>query len=802
MPAFPFFIMKPRNYFLLIAIFLLFSPNTFSYFEIGDLAPVYKLAGEPTIRIGLVRNSYSSVISTRETSLIAEQMGEPLRYLNTTSVRVSSKDYQTPVNEYYRLEITDIATREEADALADRLRVQAREMSAVLVGETLDTWRIRFDREIESKEELDSFIAILAEKGFENVKVKPTKYNSPSDDAITLTQQIAQNRKSKVRSLTPILSTILGNSIIDANKNPRRRNMNAVINSSLREVTVAGSGANLSTLKAISISTNNPNGIIYLNGKRYRGKMEVFVNAGGRITVVNVVPVEDYLLGVVPAELSLPQLEAQKAQAVAARSYALGNKDAYDDEGFDMVDTIWSQVYKGVAIESRMGTQAVNETRGMVATYRGKPINAMFTSTCGGRTEDSGNIYEFNEPYLKGVDCSLEGDKHFTPFLIRSSRQPALIRNEANYHFVRLASKYAVNNFLFATNQFNDDYFEDAPSEIELRSWLNQLASKFGKPFPVVNGDSSKPLNLARILHSIIYTPDAVTDADTLLSEADIDYQLSFLDAGEISKRDRLILAPLMRDGWFSIYSDLTIKPNKHYSRGKILNLIDHIYNKKKWSHTFEDGTAKPTENGKLVLRSGRSEQEFIVNPNVYLFRQFGNSFYQVKETALVGGEEVRYKTNGLGEIIYLEIQPSEETTVAEKMSPFTNWHTNKSAATVFAGLKRYVKGLSGSLIDVRVTKQGFSKRAIELEIVTTDGVKTLAGGKIRSALRLREQLFVMDKRYASNGRVLSISFTGRGWGHGIGMCQYGAYGFAKMGVKYDKIINHYYTDIDLVKAY
>ncbi len=59
-----------------------------------------------------------------------------------------------------------------------------------------------------------------------------------------------------------------------------------------------------------------------------------------------------------------------------------------------------------------------------------------------------------------------------------------------------------------------------------------------------------------------------------------------------------------------------------------------------------------------------------------------------------------------------------------------------------------------------------------------------------------------MDKRYASNGRVISFNFTGRGWGHGIGMCQYGAYGFAKMGVKYDRILTHYYTGVDLVKAY
>ncbi len=797
--------MKLRNYLFLILSLFVFTSIIFAGDE--NNFPVYKLEREPTVRIGLLRNSYSAVITTRNTSLVAEGLDGTNRFLNTTRIRVSSKLYKPPVFEYYRFETTDFETKEEAESFANRIKAETQEDVAVMFGSTADKWKVRIGGEVETKPEADNYVAFLTEKGFEGIQIIPTQYTSPSDDAIALTRQILNTPKSKVHSLTgsrPINSRNPRNFVkkISSSRPTRRKNMNAVINPRLREVVAAGRGVNISSLRPITIGSSNSRGIVYLNGKRYRGKMEVFVNAKGRITVVNVVPVEDYLLGVVPAELSLPQIEAQKAQAVAARTYALGNKDDYEAEGFDMVDTVWSQVYKGVRAETRMGTRAVNETRGMVATYQGKPINAMFTSTCGGRTEDSRNIYDFDLPYLKGVHCSLDGKKHFSPFLIKSSREPALIRNEANYEFVRLASKYAVNNFVMVTNRFSDDYFEDAPTETELKSWLNQLAVKFNKPFPLVTAETSKPLRLARVLHSLIYTPDAETDAETLLSEADINYQLSFLDAGEVPKQDRLILATLMRDGWFSIYSDLTIKPNKPYSRGKILNLIDHIYSKKKWSPKFESGTAKPTEDGKLVLRVGRSEREIKISQNVFLFRKFGDAFYQVKETALLGGERVRYKTNSLGEIIYLEIEPTRETTVAEKMSPFTNWRTRKSASSVLASLRRYVRGLSGTLIDINVKKRGFSKRATELEIITTTGKFTLKRGKIRSGLRLREQLFVMDKRYGTNGRVISFTFTGRGWGHGIGMCQYGAYGFAKMGLNYDQIINHYYTDIDLVKAY
>jgi stage II sporulation protein D len=133
-------------------------------------------------------------------------------------------------------------------------------------------------------------------------------------------------------------------------------------------------------------------------------------------------------------------------------------------------------------------------------------------------------------------------------------------------------------------------------------------------------------------------------------------------------------------------------------------------------------------------------------------------------------------------------------------MSPFTNWSTSLSASAVQARLSRYVRGI-GTLYDVNIKRQGYSRRAVELEIVGSNGVKTLKGGKIRSALRLREQLFVIDKRYAG-AQAVSFTFTGRGWGHGVGMCQYGAYGMAKMGIKANEIIRHYYTGAELTKAY
>lgn len=763
----------------------------------------YQLTNEPLIRIGLVTNARYVSITTTDTQLIATSPDEINRFLATNKITVSARSYRPPEVEIYNFEIQNLESAEEAANLAKDIRETTGEKVSFELDTATNTWKIRIGDARESIEEADEFKGVLEEKGVSDVTIVTEKITAPSDEALRLSNQIARNPKSDVRSLG------VNNRPRVVDSNPKTVTPTASVsstndidvNANLREVIVSGTGeaAKFSSLKPVAFGSFNERSTpVKLNGKSYRGKIEVFVNSKGTLTVVNVVPMEDYLLGVVPSELSLPQLEAQKAQAVAARTYAVANINGFASQGFDMLPTVRSQVYKGVSAESGMGTQAVLQTKGIVATYNGKPINALYTSTCGGRTENSENIFDFNEPYLRGVECSLEGRRHFEPFLIKTSRLPAKIEKDENIELVRLMSQLAVNNFYLSSPQLDDKYFEDEPNLNEISNWLNNLAGRFGKTFPNVTKDTAKPIELAKLLASWIYEPNY---ADTLLSESDINYQLSFADAAEIPKDRRAEMAILMRDGWFSIYPDLTMKPNKPLTRARFLKLINQIYEKKKWMPVLQSGTAQPSEDGKLILKSGRSSRPLFVRPDVFLFRQFGKDFYQMKETALIGGENVRFQTDASGAVFYLEVMPSIDPTVAEKMSPFTMWNVNLSASAVQSRLGRYVRGI-GTLIDVNIKQKGYSRRPTELEIIGTGGVKSLKGGKIRSALRLKEQLFFMNKRYGSGGRVVSYSFTGRGWGHGVGMCQYGAYGLAKMGLKYEAILKHYYTGIDLTKAY
>ena len=160
-----------------------------------------------------------------------------------------------------------------------------------------------------------------------------------------------------------------------------------------------------STGPAVFAATAPPSVVSY-KGVRYRGTLRVFAEGTG-LTVVNHVDLEQYLLGVVPREMPSKwgddAPEALKAQAIAARSYAMATRRA--GGSFDMYGDERSQVYGGVNAEDPRTTRAVAETSGMVATLGGTIVTTFFFSTSGGRTENVENIFRGDpRPYLISID--------------------------------------------------------------------------------------------------------------------------------------------------------------------------------------------------------------------------------------------------------------------------------------------------------------------------------------------------------------------------------------------------------------
>ncbi len=143
--------------------------------------------------------------------------------------------------------------------------------------------------------------------------------------------------------------------------------------------------------------------------RRYRGKIEARLKPVG-MQLINIVSLEDYIMGVVSAEMpSSYPLEALKAQAITARTYALANFGKHRAEDFDLCDTSHCQTYNGVSAETPRAAEAVRTTEELVLTYEGKLASVMYSSDCGGATQDISEVRpNVRLPYLCSVTEPME----------------------------------------------------------------------------------------------------------------------------------------------------------------------------------------------------------------------------------------------------------------------------------------------------------------------------------------------------------------------------------------------------------
>ena len=149
-----------------------------------------------------------------------------------------------------------------------------------------------------------------------------------------------------------------------------------------------------------------PNGgTVRLGNYSYRGVIE-FRPSAGRLTAINVIAPEYYLLGVVPLEMSpSSHIQALKAQAIASRTFMMyrTNAGGHRSQGFDLCDSTHCQAYRGTGREHANTTQAVNHTRGQMLFYNNAPILAVYFACCGGVTDYSQNVWNLPKPYLRAV---------------------------------------------------------------------------------------------------------------------------------------------------------------------------------------------------------------------------------------------------------------------------------------------------------------------------------------------------------------------------------------------------------------
>ena len=197
-------------------------------------------------------------------------------------------------------------------------------------------------------------------------------------------------------------------------------------------------------------------GFVSVKRKWYRGHFKV-VNSGNGLTVMNDIPIELYLQGVVPSEMpSSWEHDAHKAQAIAARSYAIANLGKRAKYGYDLKDTPEDQAYGGASAETVQTNDAVAETEGIVLIYDGKIIPAYYSASAGGHTKDASQVWTKDLAYIRAVPSFDDGIK-------KNGHGVGMSQYGANNLAKKGYNAYQILKYFYANTKFakiNPEYYK------------------------------------------------------------------------------------------------------------------------------------------------------------------------------------------------------------------------------------------------------------------------------------------------------------------------------------------------------
>ena len=578
-------------------------------------------------------------------------------------------------------------------------------------------------------------------------------------------------------------------------------------------VSLSGAGGvNLTHTDGFRIYPASSTAFLRVNGKSYRGFLDVFLNKSGRLTLVNQLAMEDYLWGVVPAEMdpdNYPEFAALAAQAIAARTYALKNMGRYRSDGFDLTNDTRTQVYGGVGTEKSVSNDVVLKTAGIVIYYDGKPIDAMFMSTCGGRTEDFGLVYGSNSvPYLKSVLCAVEHDHEDEGVTLAGTHGITGTFRAADGSLANRNIELArVAGLIPLVASVTDDSLSAPVGSDEARRLIDAAAAIIKSPRrapPSASGIASRG-GFLRLAADVFFGGDEI---QRRISRSDENYYMAALtDGAAVPDTLRPTIAYLMQRRLWRPTSENAVDALSLMRRGDaIALLVDWLESEKQdilRRGDFIDAVERKSDKdpGVLRIKSGGGRREFTLSRNLRLFRIDPGQTTPIREMKLIGAEKLAFHLNDKNEIDFMEIELSPSGAASDRLSYAATWKTTLSRSTVAEKL-RDLAGDIGNFMDIQPSRLGLSGRAVQIRAVGSRRTADLNGYRVRNALGLRDTLFTLTREFNADGAVTSFTFSGRGYGHGVGLCQTGAYGMAKAGKNYTDILKTYYTGVDIKKAY
>jgi stage II sporulation protein D len=504
------------------------------------------------------------------------------------------------------------------------------------------------------------------------------------------------------------------------------------------------------------LALETPSQQVEYGKQRYRGRLLVYLNDRGRLNVINELTFEDYLRGVVPMELGpelYPELEALKAQAVAARTYTVRNLGEFEREGFDICGSARCQVYGGMSAERPLSDQAIEDTWGQVLLYRDRPVDALYSAMCGGHTEDVGVVFpRRQEPYLRGVPC-LEGGLAALPTTV-----PLLPLSE-HLATILAGAKSATGE----------------PGEL-----LRALAARIGAAEPRAQAPANRRDHVARYLSS---TFDLYLPAPLLVR----------LGAGApsraaLSAADTRLLEAL--EGALQPYDDRPLEA------GAQMRLVVELA---RYLGLYEQRSVRFLElAGEREVRVAEAD-----GPAAWTL-DLDTAGYRLDDSGLLPAPLTVAAGDPLdlhlvaGRLAALVAHSRDVPVTRLNRSRSAQWTRHRSTAQLRDLVARQIPGFL--LSRLAVLEEGRSGRVAALELIAVDGRREVVEGlAVRWLLDLPDTWFTFERE--ARGETPGWVFHGSGWGHGVGLCQTGAFGMALRGHDYSQILHHYYSGVELVRA-
>ena len=683
-------------------------------------------AAQPPLRIGLDTQATEWVIALEGGGQVCDRSGKPLMKLAANEkLRIwwDSRGESDPTTEY-RTQVGPPHSATEASALIKRLKGLGEVPNQTKVPDA-DTWRV-LTGHFQTASEAEPLFQKLQDLGFDELWVA-----------------------SEARPVQPHK----GRALYAVTDRYERRPLPLA-------------GVWLKPLGELTV----------LQGKgRYRGKVEIFPNAQGRLTVVNTLDLESYLRGVVPKEMGaweFPALEALKAQAVAARTYAVANRGKRAADAFDMGDTVADQVYGGRDGEQSLTDRAVQETAGLFATYGGKPIQALFMANCGGHTTDVANVFGGEAPYLQAVSCyparplTLPYASGMT--VTTEPQQPWL-----TWELLRLASTAIPTQWLSGDRLAKPATLEDLAQPVRLLQQRLALAIH-----PLAQGGNlylalARAFGFQRIVEGQERPQDAAYFLPASLPE------------------DRLLAAFLTRRGVVPASAWATGKP---VSLQLALQALGHLWQE---LEPFAPGEGSLLLDGQVRRKRGGPEPLQLASTLLLAEESPDGSLRLVPKADIQVGDRLKWipAEDGPAQVLVRRLDP--DGAAWDRYNPTAHWRVEYAEADLLAQVQKRIRVSGIRELQAQYNDQG---RVLDMTLVDTKGARhRVRGMHIRGLLGLKDNVF--SWLTVGAGAQRRWIFYGRGWGHGLGMCQTGAYGMALEGASFQQILEHYYPGSHLSRV-